>query len=251
MIFQAHKGVSTENPENTMPAFIAAQKQGYQIIELDVGVTKDLQFVLLHNSTINKTARYENGDPIKEPVELAAITYEEALGYDFGLWFSEEFRGTKIPLFEEVLHFAVDTGVQLKIDNKYQRFDAVQRSAFFRLLRPYTKVAALTCSSVEEIRSAHSVFPDMHFHYDGPVNKEALEQLRSFLPREQLTVWLPHKNPNTTWVKVPFADQALADLVKQYARLGVWILSEESQLEEARALGAEIIETNGQLKPEL
>ena len=46
MIFQAHKGVSTEYPENTMPAFIAAVEQGYKIIELDVSVTKDGKFVL-------------------------------------------------------------------------------------------------------------------------------------------------------------------------------------------------------------
>ena len=35
MLFQAHRGVSTEYPENTMPAFEAAWTQGYQIIETD------------------------------------------------------------------------------------------------------------------------------------------------------------------------------------------------------------------------
>lgn len=250
MIFQAHKGVSTENPENTMPAFVAALQQGYEIIELDVSVTKDLQFVLLHDSTVNRTARQENGDPIADTIQIGDITYREALKYDFGIWFSEAFKGTKIPLFEDVLRFAKRNGIKLKIDNKYQRFTCEQRKAFFAMLKSYADTACLTCSNTEELKSAHDTFPEMHFHYDGAVSADILEQLRAFLPKDQLTVWLPHKNPGTAWVKIAFADAQLAALVKQYARLGIWILSTADQLEDARMLGADIIETNGQLKPE-
>ena len=42
MIFQAHKGVSTEFPENTMPAYIAAIGQGYQIIVSRWNVVKTI-----------------------------------------------------------------------------------------------------------------------------------------------------------------------------------------------------------------
>lgn len=249
MIFQAHKGVSTEYPENTMPAFAAAVQQGYRIIELDVSVTKDLQFVLHHDKTINRTGRCKNGEPIAATTKLAELTYEETLEYDFGIWFSPECKGTVLPLFQDVLQFARQSGVKLKIDNKFQRFTPAQKAAFFELLKPYEDTACLTCFDVEEIKNAHRLFPHMHFHYDGAVTVEILEQLRSFLPKEQLTVWLPHQNPSTAWVKIAFADAHLAALVKQYARLGIWILSEQSQLAEAEKLGADIIETNGQLKP--
>ena len=249
MIFQAHRGVSAENPENTMPAFVAAARQGYRIIELDVAVTKDLQFVLLHDRTLNRTARLENGDLVADTVNISDITYEEALQYDVGLWFSPKFKGTKIPLFEDVLRFAQQNGLKLKIDHKYQKFTQEQKTALFALLKPYADVACLTCSKVDELESAHRIFPEMHFHYDGAVTAENLERLRSFLSKDQLTVWLPHKNPNTAWVKVAFADAPLAAFVKQYARLGVWILSERSQLAEAEQLGADVIETNGRLKP--
>ena len=95
-----------------MPAFAGAVKQGYKIIELDVSVTKDMKFVLLHDSSINRTARHENGSVISA-----------------------------------------------------------------------------------------------------------------------------------------FASDELASLVKQYASLGVWILSDEKQLSDAVRIGADVIETNGQLKP--
>lgn len=251
MIFQAHKGVSTENPENTMPAFVSAVEQGYKIIELDVGVTKDLKFVLLHDGTINRTARHANGDLIGEDVKIGDITYSEALKYDFGIWFSKKFKGTKITLFEDVLNLAKQNGIALKIDNKYQYFAAEQKAAFFDMLEPYEDVACLTCSNIEEIKTAAERFPKMHFHYDGAVTRDILEQLAAFLPKERLTVWLPHKNPNTSWVKTEFANEELSTLIKQYADLGIWILSRNSQLEEAQKLGADIIETNGSLKPEM
>lgn len=249
MIFQAHRGVCCETPENTMPAFVAALEQGYQIIELDVSVTKDLKFVTLHDNTINRTARLDSGEPLADTVNIWDITYQEALAYDYGVWFSKKFKGTKIPLFEDVLKFAKQNGIKLKIDNKYQGFSCEQKNIFFDLLKPYTDVACLTCSDMEELCFAAACFPDMHFHYDGPVSLEILEKLAAVLPKERLTVWLPHKNPSTSWVKVEFASKERAQLVKKYASLGVWILSRNDQLEEAEALGADLIETGGQLKP--
>lgn len=249
MIYQAHKGVSTENPENTMPAFISAVEQGYDVIELDVSVTKDIKFVTLHDKTINRTARQKNGELISEPIEIKDINYVDLLEYDFGIWLSDEFANTKIPLFEDVLLYAKQNGVKIKIDNKYQKFNQLEREKFFKLLKSYENIACLTCSTVEELKSVKEIFPDMYFHYDGPVTEDILEEISKFLPKEQLTVWLPHKNPKTSWVKVEFANERLASMIKKYAQLGVWILTEDSHLEEAKTLGAEIIETNGELKP--
>ncbi|MBQ3075141.1 MAG: histidinol-phosphatase HisJ family protein [Clostridia bacterium] len=249
MQFQAHKGVSTENPENTLPAFVAAIDQGYDIIELDVAPTKDLRFVLLHDQTINRTGRKKDGSPIEEEIKIADLTYEEALEYDFGIWFSEKFRGTKIALFDEVLALAKEKGIRLKIDNKYQRYTSEEKEAFFKLLKPYQTVACLTCSTLEAITEAAEAFPDMHLHYDGAVTSESLTALGKLFPKEKLTVWLPHQNPKTTWVKVEFACPRLAEMIKPYASLGVWILSGYGELEDAKALGADLIETNGQIKP--
>lgn len=127
MKFQAHKGVSTECPENTLPAFIAAIDQGYDAIELDVSVTRDMQFVLHHDDTINRTGRLKNGDVIPEPVKIGDITYQEALNYDFGIGFSKAFAGTPLPLLSDVLALAEKHHIPLKIDNKYERFTDAQR----------------------------------------------------------------------------------------------------------------------------
>ena len=94
MKFQAHRGVQCEAPENTMPAVVAAITQGYDVIEVDVDVTKDGKFVLLHDHFLNRTGRNQDGSEITEKIAISDITYEEALQYDFGVFFSEAFQGT-------------------------------------------------------------------------------------------------------------------------------------------------------------
>ena len=248
---QAHRGVSTEAPENTLAAIELAAHQAYAIAEVDVSVTKDGKFVLLHDDTINRTARQQGGAAIEQPLPIAQLTYKQALTYDFGSWFSKKYEGTSIPLFEEILQFARAAGIKLKIDNKYQRFARADKETLYALLAQYDDIAALTCSTVEALREALDALPNMEYHYDGPVSAEILEELASLLPRERLTVWAPLQNENTGWVKVAFADEALARLIKQYARLGLWILSKPEELAQAEAFGAEVVETTGSLKPML
>ena len=254
LVFEAHTGVRTEYPANTMPAFMAAIEQGYKMIELDIGVTKDMKFVVLHDKTINSTARNQDGSEIAEEIDISDITYAEALTYDFGLSFSKKFKGTRIPLFEDVLKLACENGVTLKIDNKYQTAfkEKQKKEAFFKLLKPYEKTASLTCWNVDEIKYASDYFPKMSFHYDGIVTEEVLETLSKILPKNRLTVWVPLKNKVTAQTKsrlVEFADSNYAKQIKEHAMLGVWILSDYSELEEAIALGADVIETNGEIKP--
>ena len=249
VIFQAHKGVSTEYPENTMPAFEAAIRQGYTIIELDVGVTKDEQFVLLHDDRINRTGRNSDGSSIDKEIYLSDLTYSEIMQYDFGYWFSERFKGTKLALLKDVLELCRKHSVKVKIDNKYQSFSAEQKQKLFELLKPYEDIAMLTCFSIEAIEEAGKCFPDMHLHYDGIVSEDELDKLHAMIPEEQLTVWLPYQNAHTSWVRVPFADEALASMVKKYANLGIWILSEDREFDEAVRLGADVVETNGEIKP--
>lgn len=248
---QAHRGVSTEAPENTLPAIELAAAQGYSIAEVDVSVTKDGTLVLLHDDTLNRTARRADGSAIEEHLPLAQLTYEETMKYDFGGWFSKKYEGTPIPLFTDILKFARTAGIKLKIDNKYQRFASADKQALYDLLAQYDDIAALTCSTIDALQEALEQLPNLEYHYDGPISAEILEELSSLLPRERLTVWAPLQNENTGWVKVAFADEALARLIKQYARLGLWILSKPEELAQAEALGAEVVETTGSLKPML
>jgi glycerophosphoryl diester phosphodiesterase len=51
----AHQGGEDEFPSNTMYAFERSLKAGADMLELDVGVTKDDQIVVMHDTTLDRT----------------------------------------------------------------------------------------------------------------------------------------------------------------------------------------------------
>lgn len=91
----AHRGLRSAAPDNSLPAFGAAIALGADEIELDVLPTKDGVLVSMHD---RKLAKISNGTGFEYE-----YTYDELLKLDFGVKFSEEYRGLRVLTFEEVL----------------------------------------------------------------------------------------------------------------------------------------------------
>jgi len=248
MLLQAHRGVCTEYPENTMAAFWGAIYQDYKIIELDPNVTADGQFVILHDNTINRTARNLDGSPVGECRKISEMTYEEAARYDYGSWFSIKFKGEQLPLLKDVLQLAKENGVLLKLDNKIWNFPEKFMDDFWELLRDYQSVIGITCKDLENASIAVSKLPDAQLHYDGPVNEERIKELCKL--GKHLTVWLPLQSKVLHKPEMTFATDELCALVKQYAKLGIWIVSGYTDFDEIMdRFKPDIVETPGQIKP--
>lgn len=125
--YVAHRGYHVQAPENTMPAFAAAEEAGYQFLESDVHFTKDGVAVLCHDSTINATARNADGSKIVGVKSIQFMTYEELLQYDFGIAAGEAYRGTRIPTFREWIAFCREADVTPYIELKsYMTTEQVQ-----------------------------------------------------------------------------------------------------------------------------
>ena len=251
MLFQAHRGVSTEYPENTMPAFEAAYAQGYQVIELDPAFTADGQCVTFHDKTVNRTCRHLDGTVIAEETPVADLTYDQLQQLDAGLFMGQRFAGTKVPLLSQVLSYASQVGVLVKLDNKFEsKFTPQQQARFFEIVECSGARVAFTCKYPETISKVVERFPDSQIHYDGVVTEENVARVKALLKNNPLTVWLALPSELTSWVTVPMASPQLCEMVKHYGNLGVWILETREQLEQAKVLGADIIETTGSIKPE-
>lgn len=247
---QAHKGVSSECPENTFVSFERAVMQKYDVIELDLEYTKDKKIVVLHDKTINRTACTADGSALSEEIRINDITYENACAFDFGAAVSPKFRGVKIPLFADVLDLAKRTGIRLKIDSKIQKFPADILNIFFSMIRKYREFVSVTSDNLEFIIKVLQAVPDISIDYDGMVDAGVLAALSRLIPRERLTVWLPYECSGTSWVNIPYASEDLSHLTKKYARLGIWILSDyESFYDAKKRFNPDIIETDGTIKP--
>lgn len=257
---QAHRGVSSEAPENTMPAFTLAISQGYASIELDPIVTKDLQVVLHHDATINRTGRNADGSAIAQELRIDQLTLAELNEYDFGIHKHLKYRGTKLPLLADLLPLARKAGVHLKIDAKIFRMTAQHQQVFFDLIAPWQDVCGLTTKSVERILAAHRMFPDMQLHFGGACTPENLEALQE-VGKDKLNIWLPYPNMRTCYAfggtygikpevePVPKLTPDLVRMAKKYGKVGVWNLAEEAEYDACKVMGVDICETNGEVKP--
>lgn len=250
MLVQAHRGVSTEYPENTMPAFEAAHAQGYPIIEFDPRITADGECVVFHDTTVNRTCRNADGTPITQELIAGYLTLKQLQSFDAGLYMGEQFRGTKVPLMSQVLAYARDHGMMVKIDNRFAVWPEEQLNKLFQVVEESgIPDPGFTCLNLDILDKVLARFPNAVIHYDGPVDEQTLRKIRARLHGNRLIIWLPLPTKLTAWVKVPLATPELCRLVKNYGELGIWILHTQEEAARAQALGADIIETTGAIKP--
>lgn len=103
-------------PDNTIPVFLLSKQHGFPIVETDLRLTSDGVPVLLHDTSINRTARNADGSAIEGTVNIANITYEQALQYDFGIAAGEKWAGTKIPSLAEFLRVCMENDLLAYIE---------------------------------------------------------------------------------------------------------------------------------------
>lgn len=91
----AHRGASGEAPENTLPAFELAWKQGADAIEGDFYLTADGEIVCMHDADTERTAG--------KKLIVAKSTLAELRELDVGSWKDARYAGTHAPTLTEVL----------------------------------------------------------------------------------------------------------------------------------------------------
>ena len=91
----AHRGFSSQAPENTSAAFDLAIKNEFYYIETDVQLTADNIPVIIHDDTVDRTS---NGKG-----KVSEKTLSDIKKLDFGSWFSPKFKGQKILTLSELL----------------------------------------------------------------------------------------------------------------------------------------------------
>ena len=239
MKYQAHRGVACEAPENTMAAYRLAVAQGYDVIELDPSFTKDGVCVLYHDKTLTRTCRTSDGGKVQGDLLLADTSYADLLTYDVGLSHSLKYRGERVPTLAEALAFAKEQEVLIKLDNRMEKYTPEQLEVYFTIIEESGARVAFTCKTTAFAEKVIARFPDAEIHYDGEVTEEAVAYLKTKLRNNSYTVWLYHAD----------AAKETCEMIHRYAELGLWIVSTEEELAHAKELGADIIETPGELKP--
>jgi glycerophosphoryl diester phosphodiesterase len=93
----AHRGNSSERPENTKAAFVSALEVGAEIIELDVQLTGDGHIVVIHDDSLDRTTSGQGRVAERTLGEIRALSagYPERFG--------DRFAGERVPTLGETL----------------------------------------------------------------------------------------------------------------------------------------------------
>lgn len=128
----SHRGWGTA-PENSLASFKATREKGYYAFETDVHFTKDNVPVLIHDATINSTARNNDLSVIAEDTYVKNLTYNQLKNnYIFNIerinhgtpTVLPEFNTNRITSFEEMLDYVkankMHVSIELKTGTKEQ-----------------------------------------------------------------------------------------------------------------------------------
>lgn len=101
----AHRGSNKTAPQNTLPAFRQAIAENADGFETDVHMTKDGKLVICHNYTIDATSDGRGN--------ITDYTLGELKKFDFGAYFSADFKGTPLPTVDEFLELVGPTQAEV------------------------------------------------------------------------------------------------------------------------------------------
>ena len=110
-ILIAHRGASAYAPEHTLAAYRLALEQGADYVEQDLQISKDGVLVCLHDLTLERTTNVEEVFPDRAVTaakggktwNVSDFTVQELKRLDAGSWFKPEFKGERIPTFQEAI----------------------------------------------------------------------------------------------------------------------------------------------------
>lgn len=106
----AHRGNSSEAPENTSAAFRLALDAGADGVEFDVQLSRDRVPVVIHDETLERTTDGTGLVTERSLAELKAL--------DAGAWKGHAFAGERIPTLEETLVLFRDSDILVNIELK-------------------------------------------------------------------------------------------------------------------------------------
>lgn len=128
IILAAHRGWSARYPENTLVSYRAALAEDIDEIELDIHLSRDGIPVLIHDYTVDRTTDGKG--------YVRDFTLDELKKLDAGIQKGDEFKGERIPTFEEFLQLIqAYPGLLLNVEIKEKTYETVDKA--YALLERY------------------------------------------------------------------------------------------------------------------
>jgi len=216
----AHRGVDNGNGvQNTIPAMVKTSKERPDYVEMDIRMTKDHQFVVMHDGNLKSLAGLNRSVASMTLRQLTKVTVTEN-GYQ-----------AKIPSFNHYLNTAIKHHQKLLIEIKTGSADTPDLPERFyrqfgqRILTNHEQVHTLSYKVMDKLKKEH---PQLFVSYIMPYNLT--------FPRTRANAY----TMESTTLNDSFVDQANREHKKVYA----WDIDDVNSLDQMMFMGANGVITN-------
>ena len=105
-----HRGGGALAPENTLAGIRKAAAMGFRGVEFDVMLSADKVPLLIHDETLDRTTSGRGS--------VSATPYARLANLDAGAWFGPEYRGERVPSFEQAGKLCAELGLWANVEIK-------------------------------------------------------------------------------------------------------------------------------------
>lgn len=154
----AHRGVWAIAPQNSLPSYEAAVEYGYYTAECDIHLTKDNDWVLIHNS--------EAESQFCQFGEISDYTVEELKTFSYkggkNFWKYEDLR---IATLDEYLDVFVGTKTRPQIEIKSDSYDMLYTIVDAIKEKGLEEQAIVISFDLEQLKKIHELNSDIELWY--------------------------------------------------------------------------------------
>lgn len=217
----AHRGARNQEPENTIPSFELAAREGYKAIECDVRETKDGALVISHDASLLRMCgvdRLISGLTLKQIRRYRIISGNGA----------EKYQNLKIPTLEEYL----------KVCNQYKCIPVIEVKSpmskkgikkLYRTISGSVKPPVVISFSTKILVSLRKYDPHLSLQ---KVSKTWSQSLLDTCKRYKFALSLED---------TAFSAQNVKKAHNAGLKIGVWLAENKSQILKFRSMGADYI----------
>jgi glycerophosphoryl diester phosphodiesterase len=228
----AHRGYSAQYPENTMKAFIEAEKAGADGLEIDVQMTKDGELVVIHDEKVDRTT--DGVGYVKD------LTYGELRKLNAGHTFKKWLQKNPIPSLTELLEWLSTNKLHCNIELKNGIFPYEGMEAkVIQLVRQYGLSDRIILSSFNHysIVTCYRIAPEIEI---APLLSECL-----YMP------WVYAKSIHAKAIHpkyVPIIDNLIIQSMENGIAVRPYTINKEAFMKRLFSIGCSAIITDDPVK---
>jgi glycerophosphoryl diester phosphodiesterase len=224
-LIEAHRGDSSNAPENTLSAFERALRLGVPWIELDVHPAKDGTLMVIHDDTVDRTT---DGSGAVIDLSVAQLSRLDA-----GRKFSPAYTGERIPRLLDVLEMVAHTATRINVEIKSSPKGMDVPRAVVEVLRRFGKQCDYMVSSFELrcLLDVRAIAPEITLALIGKMPEILTRGEQHHFP------WI-HGNHTTV------TRETVMDAHAQGIHVNVWTVDDAESWPSWRDVGVDMICTN-------